>query len=38
MTDPLKKREGLVSLIVKNYCSKDGMKYINLKDFKWVAE
>ena len=37
MTDLLKKREDLVSLIIQGPYSKDGKNYINLKDFKFVA-
>ena len=38
MTDLVKEREGLVSFITKGSYSKDGKKYINLEDFKWVAK
>ena len=38
MTDLLKKRQGLVNLIIKDSNSEDGKKYINLETSEWVAE
>ena len=38
VTGLVKKREGLVTLINNGSYSKEGKKYINLNDFKWVAE